>query len=243
MNLSEKKAYVEANLHYLPDFEKKAFDFNFLCVLTKNSVGMESGNTAQLEDVVAVVKGHPSKLDEGLKREIYNHYAAYLKMLEYLKQHPEGYLDEEIIKDIHEVLVKGIIEEGGVYRNVNISIKGSKYVPCDPIKVYHRMDKYVVQLNEMPNDLDKVVYAHLQLSKIHPFLDGNGRLCRLILNYMLISEGYLPISIPAKRRKEYFATLEAFKVDKTSVPFSNLLNDLLNKEYDRLIELIEPHVK
>ena len=243
MNLSEKKAYVEANLHYLPDFEKKAFDFNFLCVLTKNSVGMESGNTAQLEDVVAVVKGHPSKLDEGLKREIYNHYAAYLKMLEYLKEHPEGYLDEEIIKDIHEVLVKGIIEEGGVYRNVNISIKGSKYVPCDPIKVYHRMDKYVVQLNEMPNDLDKVVYAHLQLSKIHPFLDGNGRLCRLILNYMLISEGYLPISIPAKRRKEYFATLEAFKVDKTSVPFANLLNDLLNKEYDRLIELIEPHVK
>lgn len=243
MNLSEKKAYVEANLHYLPDFEKKAFDFNFLCVLTKNSVGMESGNTAQLEDVVAVVKGHPSKLDEGLKREIYNHYAAYLKMLEYLKQHPEGYLDEEIIKDIHEVLVKGIIEEGGVYRNVNISIKGSKYVPCDPIKVYHRMDKYVIQLNEMPNDLDKVVYAHLQLSKIHPFLDGNGRLCRLILNYMLISEGYLPISIPAKRRKEYFATLEAFKVDKTSVPFANLLNDLLNKEYDRLIELIEPHVK
>jgi Fic family protein len=204
---------------------------------------MESGNTAQLEDVVAVVKGHPSKLDEGLKREIYNHYAAYLKMLEYLKQHPEGYLDEEIIKDIHEVLVKGIIEEGGVYRNVNISIKGSKYVPCDPIKVYHRMDKYVVQLNEMPNDLDKVIYAHLQLSKIHPFLDGNGRLCRLILNYMLISEGYLPISIPAKRRKEYFATLEAFKVDKTSVPFANLLNDLLNKEYDRLIELIEPHVK
>lgn len=242
MNLSEKKAYVEANLKYLPEFEKKAFDFNFLCVLTRNSVGMESGYKAQLEDVVAVVKGHPSKLDEGLKRDIYNHYAAYLKMLDYLKQHPEGYLDEEIIKDIHEVLVRGVIE-GGVYRNVNISIKGSKYVPCDPVKVYHRMDKYIAQLNEMENNLDKVVYAHLQLSKIHPFLDGNGRLCRLILNYMLISEGYLPISIPAKRRNEYFATLELFKVEKTSVPFANLLNDLLNKEYDRLIELIEPHVK
>lgn len=242
MNLSEKKAYVEANLKFLPEFEKKAFDFNFLCVLTRNSVGMESGYKAQLEDVVAVVKGHPCKLDEGLKRDIYNHYAAYLKMLDYLKQHPEGYLDEEIIKDIHEILVNGVIE-GGVYRNVNIAIKGSKYVPCDPIKVYHRMDKYILQLNEMENNLDKVVYAHLQLSKIHPFLDGNGRLCRLILNYMLISEGYLPISIPAKRRNEYFATLELYKVEKTSVPFTNLLNDLLNKEYDRVIELIEPHVK
>jgi Fic family protein len=242
MNLSEKKAYVMENLKYLPEFEKKAFDFNFQCVLTKNSVGMESGHTAQLEDVVAVVKGHPTKLDEGLKRDIYNHYAAYLKMLDYLKQHPEGYLDEEIIKDVHSLLVKDVID-GGLYRNVNIQVKGSKYVPCDPIKVYHRMDKYIDQLNTMENDLDKVVYAHLQLSKIHPFLDGNGRLCRLILNYMLISEGYLPISIPAKRRNEYFATLEAFKVDKTSAPFKKLLEDLLSKEYDRLIELIEPHVK
>ena len=49
---------------------------------------------------------------------------------------------------------------------------------------------------------------------------------------MLISEGYLPISIPAKRRNEYFATLELFKVEKTSVPFTNLLTDLLNKEYE-----------
>ena len=135
MNLSEKKAYVEANLHYLPDFEKKAFDFNFLCVLTKNSVGMESGNTAQLEDVVAVVKGHPSKLDEGLKRDIYNHYSAYLKMLDYLKEHPEGYLDEEIIKDIHSLVVKDVID-GGLYRNVNISIKGSNHTPPSFVKVY-----------------------------------------------------------------------------------------------------------
>ena len=55
MNLNEKKAYVEQNLKFLPESEKKAFDFNFLCVLTKNSVGMESGITTQLEDVVAVV--------------------------------------------------------------------------------------------------------------------------------------------------------------------------------------------
>lgn len=242
MNLNEKKAYVEQNLKFLPESEKKAFDFNFLCVLTKNSVGMESGITTQLEDVVAVVKGRPAKVDEVLKRDLYNHYNGYLKMLDYIKQHPDGQINEEIIKDIHSSIVKGVIE-GGLYRNVNISIKGSNYVPCDPIKVYHRMDKYIDQLNSMENGIDKIVYAHLQLAKIHPFLDGNGRLCRLILNYMLISEGYLPISIPAKRRLEYFDTLEAFKVEKTPEPFKNFLIELLNKEYDRLIDLIEPFVK
>lgn len=242
MNLNEKKAFVEENLKFLPESELKAYDFNFICVLTKNSVGMESGHTAQLEDVVAAVKGRQSKIDEVLKLDLYNHYEGYLKMLDYLKEHRNGEITEEIIKDIHSSIVKGVID-GGLYRNVSISVKGSNYVPCDPIKVYRRMAKYIEDVNTMDPGIDKVCYAHLQLSKIHPFLDGNGRLCRLILNYMLISEGYLPISIPAKRRLEYFDTLEAYKVEKTSEPFKNFLLELLNKEYDRLIDLIEPFIK
>ena len=150
---------------------------------------------------------------------------------------------ENKLKDLHEIIMDGF-GNGGLYRNVDIKIKGSNHTPCSYLKVYDRMSKFFYDINSgEKSDLELAAYTHLQIAKVHPFLDGNGRLCRLILNYMLISEGYLPISIPAKRRKEYFATLEAFKVDKTSVPFANLLNDLLNKEYDRLIELIEPHVK
>lgn len=242
MNLIEKKAYVEENLKYLPKSEKEAFDFNFVCVYTKNSVGMESGITTKLEEVVSVIRGRNNTLTEELKRDIYNHYSAYLKMVNHLQEHPEGNLTEEDIKDIHEAIVNGVIE-GGLYRNVNISVKGSKYVPCDHIKVYKRMNDYFNQLNDMDESLDKIAYSHLQLAKIHPFLDGNGRLCRLVLNYNLMLNGYLPISFPAKRREEYFDTLEAFKVERTSEPFKALLEDLLNKEYDRLIELIEPYVE
>lgn len=244
MNLEEKRKYVEENLHFLPDFEKKDYDFNFICVFTKNSVGMESGNTAKLEEVVSIVKGRNTPgVDESLKRGIYNHYVSYLKMLDYLKDNPNGEISEEIIKDTHAALMNGVIENGGCYRNFNIKINGSRYVPCDYIKVYDKMHKYVDEVNSYPPTLDRVVWALLQISKIHPFLDGNGRLSRMIMNYCLISIGYLPISIPAKRRNEYFATLELFKVEKNPEPFKNLLIDLLNKEYDRLIELIEPFVK
>ena len=60
-----------------------------------------------------------------------------------------------------------------------------------------------------------------------------------LMNYQLIKLGYLPIYIPKKMSPEYFNSLEEFKVNKTSVPFMELLEKRLNREYDRLIELID----
>ena len=243
MNLEEKRLYVQKNLEYLPKEEYESFEFNFACVFTKNSVGMEKGVLAHLEEVVSVIRGRNVKLDETMKRALYNHYHAYLMLKDYATKYNELDFSEEFLKDLHAVVVKDIIDTGGCYRGVNIKINGSKHVPCDHIKVYDKMKRYFNNLATMEDNLDKACYAHLELAKIHPFLDGNGRLCRLILNYELLELGYLPIIIPSKRREEYFDTLEAYKVEKTMEPFKNLLIDLLNKEYDRLIELIQPYAE
>ncbi len=241
MDLFDKKAFVNENLHLLPEAERNSFDFNFACVYTKNSVGMESGNTSDLSDVVSVVRGVPnSKINDNQKRDLYNHYAAFYKMQEDLRQ-SSGVLTEDIIKDIHTLVVRGVMP-GGLYRNVNISINGSRHIPCDYVKLYDKMHTYIDTVQSIPDSIDKCIYAHLQFAKIHPFLDGNGRVSRLILNYILMSEGYLPISIPAKRRNEYFATLEIYKLEKNVEPFKKLLLELMNLEYDRLIELIEPYL-
>lgn len=240
MNLQEKRNYVLENLHYVPEEEMKLFNFNFACVLTRNSVGMESGKRASLEEVVSIVRGHNTRVEETLKRNIYNHYRAYSMVLKYLDENENKELKEEFLKDLHAELTKGILETGGLYRNVNIKINGSMHTPCDYVKVYDRMKKYFNDVNYGERQgIEKIAYAHLQLAKIHPFLDGNGRLARLVLNYFLIKEGYLPISIPAKRRLEYFDLLEEFKVNKNPVPFENFVVELEGKEYDRLIELIE----
>ena len=92
-------------------------------------------------------------------------------------------------------------------------------------------------------DLELAAYTHLQIAKVHPFLDGNGRLARLMLNFQLMKAGYLPISLPSKYREQYFNCLEEFKVNKTSQPFMELLEHRLNREYDRLIGLIDNYKK
>lgn len=244
MDIQEKKKYVSENLNLIPMEERQSFAFNFACVLTKNSVGMESGKMASLEEVVSIVRGYNVRADENLKRSVYNFYKAYKEMCTYLDKNENKELTEDLLKDLHTQIVDGLVDGGGLYRNVNIKINGSMHTPCDYVKVYDRMKKYIYDVNSgEKQDLELVAYAHLQLAKIHPFLDGNGRLARLILNFFLIKCGYLPISIPAKRRLEYFDLLEEFKVNKTQVPFENFLKELLNREYDRMIEVIDKYKK
>ena len=146
---------------------------------------------------------------------------------------------EDFVKDLHEMLLDGIIN-GGLYRNINLSIKGSNHTPCDYIKVYDRMKKYYDTLAFYEGtDIQKAAYAHLQIAKVHPFLDGNGRLARLVMNYMLIKAGYLPINVPRRDMQVYFNLLEEFKVNKTQVPFEEFIEVRLNREYDRLIAVID----
>lgn len=241
MNYVEMKDYLSTCEGLIKPDEKKAFLYNFACVLTKNSVGMESGKNAHLEEVVSAIKGCQTHIEENLKRDLYNHYKGVLYLNELVStQKP---LNQDVLKDLHAILTKGITDIeglpiGGVYRKVNISVNGSKYIPCDHVKVYKRMNEYFDTLAGMKPSLEKAVYAHLQLAKIHPFLDGNGRTCRLVLNYYLMEAGILPISIPSKRRLEYFDTLEAYKVDKNSEPFKEFLVDLVTKEYVRYLELL-----
>lgn len=250
MNLLEKKAYVEKNLHLVPEEELNLFNNNFSCIFAKHSACLDNNMTVSLEEVVSIVKGHVvNSSDVDFMRKIYNIYKAYLSMLDMIKENRP--FNADMIKDLHEIILSGY-PGGGLYRNTSISINNSKYVPCDPIKIYKRMDKYFDEIDfGGKKGLELASYAHMQFAKIHPFLDGNGRVGRLILNYFLIKEGYLPISIPVKRRYEYFDLLELYKVgtgdeqiDKNNpLPFVEFLEDLENKEYDRLIELIKRYEK
>lgn len=133
--------------------------------------------------------------------------------------------DECKLKDLHQVLM-GEDAVGGLYRNVDISIKGSNHTPPSHVKVYNRMFTYFENLDARQLNMEKIAYSHLQLAKIHPFLDGNGRCARLVMNYFLLKAGFAPVTIPYELKDEYFACLESFKVDKDINPFINFLMKL-----------------
>lgn len=238
MNLLEKKQFVAENLKLVPQEALNDYKENFAEVLAKNSSTIE-GESVTFAQVIQIIKGINVNVDSVLTRKIYNNYQAFLKVSE--KAETKEPLTEDFFKDIHEMIQNGLTP-GGIYRNVNIKIKGSEHTPCDYLKVYDRMGKFFYDIeNYQGSDIELAAYTHLQIAKVHPFLDGNGRVARLMMNYQLISHGYLPVSIPVKHKNEYFETLEEFKVNKNEKPFIEMLEKLLNKEYDRLIEVIKQY--
>ena len=164
---------------------------------------------------------------------ITNHFNALNFVIDMVKENVE--LTENKLKDLHEILMKDILDVSGLYRNVDISIKGSNHTPPSHIKVYDRMGKYFDYLATPNSDLlEYIAYSHLQLAKVHPFLDGNGRCARLILNYELMKNGLAPVYILPDERNKYYDCLEEFKVNKDSQPFKEFLLELENRSLKEL---------
>ena len=89
------------------------------------------------------------------------------------------------------------------------------------------MKKYIHVLHTHKGDVyELAAFSHLQLAKIHPFLDGNGRLARLILLYYLVKNKFKPIIIPRQDKNKYFSLLEEFKVNKNMKPFIDYIKKL-----------------
>lgn len=189
------------------------------------------------EDVLFLLEDHsrlfPDK-SETVRKAIINNYHAIQMVHRLVRQKQE--ITETILKDLHQVLVDGIIP-GGVYRTRDLFILGAKHVPPTYLKIFKKMDQYFTDLqNPELKGLEKAAFAHLQILKIYPFMDANGRLARLLLNYQLELDGFLPVSITKGLRDEYFHTIDEFKINKDVVPFTQFLAQL---EATRIQEFLE----
>lgn len=226
----DKIDLAKSNLNRLSAEERQQLEHEFETQFTYHSVSMEKGKVT-FEEVKSFLEGNST--DQQYVKIATNH----LEALKFVKEHVEKGvpLDEEIIKDIHQIVMKDIMV-GGVYRNVDISVKGSLHTPPNHLKVYDRMKKMMLTLSEFEGTaIQKAAYTHLQLSKIYPFLDGNGRTARLCLNYQLMLAGYLPVVIPVELKKEYFEAMEEFKLNKNPEKFEHLIKQLENDQIRRLI--------
>lgn len=193
---------------------------DFLVDFVYNTHSLD-GKVISKEEVLAVIDGNDANVSEKAKKLINNTLAGFNFILTMLENNED--LTENKLKDLHEVIMQGL-GVGGLYRNVDISIKGSNHTPPSYIKVYDRMKKYFDAIEDSEKDLyENIAFSHLQLAKIHPFLDGNGRLARLVLNYELLKNNLKPIIIEENKKEEYFNLLEEFKVNKNINPFIDFL--------------------
>jgi hypothetical protein len=115
------------------------------------------------------------------------------------------------------------------YRNNQVYIANSKHVPLNVEALRDCMPLYFELLTNEPEPSVKAVLGHFVFVFIHPYMDGNGRMARFLMNAMLVSGGYPWTVIPVERRDEYMAALESASIQHDIVPFATLVSDLVSK--------------
>lgn len=184
---------------------------NLIVLWTYNSNAIE-GNTLTLSETKVVLEGITiggKSMIEHL--ETINHRDAIV-FLEEIIQEDEN-ISEWIIKNVHSIILKDIdSKNAGKYRIENVLISGAKHIPPSHIMVQEAMQRLLLEYKSEWRDLHPVIRAcllHGEFVRIHPFIDGNGRTARLLLNFELIKYGYTPIVIENERRNEYYDALDA----------------------------------
>lgn len=115
------------------------------------------------------------------------------------------------------------------YRTTQVYIRGSQHIPLNPRAVSDAMPELFNLISAEPDARVRAVLGHFMFVFIHPYMDGNGRMGRFILNTMLASGGYPWTIVPLEKRKEYMAALEKGSVNGDITDFTRLIAGLVKK--------------
>ena len=206
---------------------------------TYNSNGIE-GNTLTLRETQVVLEGITvggKSLKEHL--EVINHEQAILFLDDLIKDKKP--ITEWNIKNIHQLVLKEIDDDNaGRYRDENVKIKGATHIPPDYLIVPELMEKLIINYEDWKkyHPIIRAALLHGELVKIHPFVDGNGRTSRLVMNLSLMNSGYLPVIVKKEKRLEYYNALDKAHTTGDYTDFVKLVNELENEMLNKYLELL-----
>ena len=151
-------------------------------------------------------------------------------------------LSEATILHLHRLVTQGILgAEAGRYRRQPVYIRGSMHVPPNWIRVPGLMANWIEGFRTRSAEEHPIRYAaraHIDLAGIHPFTDGNGRVCRMVVNLLLMRDGYPPALYTNTNRRVYLQTLEAAQFHGNIDPFVRVTADATQFMMDRYLHAI-----
>lgn len=214
--IEKKKTLLDSKRPLRPEVLnnlKQYFDVE----LTYNSNAIE-GNTLTITETKVILEegltiGGGKSLREHL--EVINHQEA----INYIEDIVNKNLDitERVVKDLHAIILKSIDNKNaGIYRKNNVLISGSKHRPVEYMLVEGKMDELLSWYNASKEQLQPIELAalfHFKYVYIHPFIDGNRRTARLLMNLILLRNGYPMAIIKNEDRSEYMKALEMASVN------------------------------
>ena len=210
----------------------------FMVEYTYNSNAIE-GNTLTLRETYMVLRGitiDQKPLREHL--EAVGHRDAFEYMMELVKDNVP--LTENIINQIHYLVLADKKEDRGIYRKIPVQIVGAKTMPVQPYLIKPRMEQLLSQYNESNEQLiPKLARLHLEFESIHPYVDGNGRTGRLLVNFELMKAGYPPIDIKFTDRAKYYNTFDGYYTKNDITAMENLFAEYVNERLDTYLSILE----
>lgn len=188
------------------------------------------GNTLTLQETALVVNEGVTISGKSMREhlEAINHTEAISYIKDIAKQDIE--ISERTIKEIHALILHGIDRENaGRYRTVPVMISGSTHMPPQPYLIEKQMEDFMLRFRQMEEEKVHPVlvaaYLHDELVRIHPFIDGNGRTSRLLMNLYLLRNGYVIITLKGSNdaKINYYKALEKSHTEYLTEDFQQLV--------------------
>jgi Fic family protein len=240
--LSAKKARLDAHRPLPPEIAHNLDDW-FRIELTYSSNAIE-GNTLTRQETALVVEKNLTVEGKTVKEhlEATGHAEAYdfVKPLAARNRNQIGASD---LLDIHRIILQKIdFANAGRYRTVAVRIAGSTTTLPNATKVPDLMREYFTWLHTAYHAHIALLAAeaHYRLVRIHPFVDGNGRAARLLMNVLLMQAGYPQAIIRPEERRRYIQAIETANSTGNVDDFSVLIAEAINRSLDVYLEALEP---
>lgn len=227
--IDRKKAELDTR-RPLTEGEIERLTEEFVVEYTYNSNAIE-GNTLTLRETDLVLRGltiDQKPLKDHM--EAVGHKDAFYFVQDLVKEQEP--LSESVIKQIHYLVLADKKEDRGVYRRVPVRIMGAKHEPVQPYLIQPKMERLLEDYrNNTEHIITKLARFHIEFEGIHPFIDGNGRTGRLLVNLELMKAGYPPIDIKFKDRVAYYNAFDDYyekhRLDVMEKLFAEYLNERL----------------
>ncbi len=239
--IDQQRVALDTHRPFAPEFSKNIEEW-FRIELTYTSNAIE-GNTLTRQETALVVEKGLSVAGKTLveQLEAVNHARAW-DFIAALRDHSRNEITEQTLLDIHAIVLRSIDDENaGCYRRVPVRIAGSMVVMPNPLKVSTLMQNMMTWLhgNLTIHPATLAADAHLQFVSIHPFVDGNGRTGRLLMDLLLMQTGLPPALIRKEDRLEYIKTIESSQLGRGSEDYYHVIYTAIIRSMDEILKLIE----
>lgn len=220
--------------------ELKRLRDEFIIDNTYNSNAIE-GNVLTLEETALILQLGITIAEKPIKDhlEAIGHKDAF----EYIIQlaDDETDLTEHVIKTVHSLILINDANNRGVYRRLPVKIIGSEHTPTQPYLVPIQMEKLVHDYTKMQQEkhiIEAIAEFHLRFESVHPFIDGNGRTGRLLMNLELIKAGMMPVNIKFTDRLKYYNTFDAYRKGNDIEAMTTLIANYEVEELEKHIQIL-----